>query len=213
MTTRRHRANARTLATYEATTALYRERTGQQLPEGIGLLLTTLARSAPEGPILEIGSAHGRDALVLEGLGRTVRRTDATRAFVEQLRADGRAADALNVLTDPLVDDQHGPYAAVLANAVFLHFSPGELHTVLRAVADALLPGGLLGFTVKVGDGSEWTTAKLGAPRFFRYWRPDPLRDLVERSGLDVVELAVDPAQPCDWIRVVATPAGRPDGG
>jgi len=37
--------------------------------------------------------------------------------------------------------------------------------------------GGVVAFTVKEGDGAEWSTAKLGLPRHFAYWREPAVRD------------------------------------
>jgi acetylornithine deacetylase len=195
-------SNARTVAAYEAQADRYREQT-QGLPKDDWL--DRLAADAPPGRILEVGSAHGRDATALERRGRSVHRTDAALAFVEMQRAGGYAADVLDVLTDEI----KGPYAAVLANAVLLHFQPDELRRVLAKIRGALLPGGLLAFSVKIGDGSEWSSHKLGVPRFFQYWQPEPLRDLVGECGFDVVALEVDPGTPWDWIRVLARPAGE----
>lgn len=195
--------NARTLAAYEQEAERYRAQT-QALDKDEWLEL--LARQAPPGTILEIGSAYGRDADDLEAMGRHVHRTDATHAFVAMQRSDGHAADLLNVLTDEIT----GPYAAVLANAVFLHFRPDELRTVLTKVHAALASGGVLAFSVKVGDGAEWSSHKLGVPRFFQYWRPDPLRALVESCGFDIDEIVVDAPGPglvWGWIRVLARPS------
>lgn len=201
-----HDWNARTLAAYEEQAQRYREQT-EALDKD--RWLEGLATAAPAGRFLEVGSAYGRDALALESLGRQVHRTDATRAFVEMQRAEGHAADVLNVLTDDIM----GPYAAVLANAVFLHFQPAELRDVLVKVRLALSPGGLLAFSVKIGDGSEWSSHKLGVPRFFQYWQPEPLRDLVTECGYEVLDLQVDPPAPglvWGWIRVIATPRRAP---
>lgn len=195
-------SNARTVAAYEAQADRYREQTQALPPDN---WLDRLASDAPSGRILEIGSASGRDATALEGRGRSVHRTDATLAFVEMQRSEGHRADVLNVLTDEI----KGPYAAVLANAVFLHFQPVELRLVLAKIRGALVLGGLLAFSVKVGDGSEWSSHKLGVPRFFQYWQPQPLRDLVLESGYDVVSLDVEAGTPWDWIRVRATPSRR----
>jgi predicted TPR repeat methyltransferase len=197
--------NATTLAAYEARAEVYRAQTahGPRTPDP---LVERLAALAPPGVVLEIGSAYGGDADSLESLGRRVRRTDATTAFVQMQRAAGHDADVLDVLRDPLVDEQHGPYAAVLANAVFLHFSPDQLHRVLTAVRGALVPGGILGFTVKVGDGAGWSDHKLGVPRWFQYWRAEPLRDAIETAGLEVVDLSTRSGATWDWLVVLATP-------
>lgn len=156
------------------------------------------------GTVLEIGSAHGRDAAFVESLGRTVRRTDATRAFVAMLREQGHEADRLDVLTDPLTGPTHGPYAAVLADAVFLHLSEQQLVHVLAKVRGSLVAGGLLAFTVKVGEGTEWSDHKLGLPRFFQYWQADPLRRTVEAAGFSPVEVVVDTGGTWDWLLVTA---------
>lgn len=204
--------NARTLAAYEQRAQVYREQTPGAGGGTVDVWLRTFAARAPDGVVLEIGSAYGRDADVLASLGRTVRRTDATRAFVDMQRADGHAAYVLDVLTDPLVDDRGGPYAAVLADAVFLHFTPEQLRLVLGKVRDALVAGGLLAFTVKVGHGSEWSDHKLGLPRFFQYWQADPLRDEIEGSGLEVISFEVENGPALDWLVVMCTPRLSPCG-
>ena len=159
---------------------------------------------APAGGMLEVGSADGRDALVLEGLGRQVRRTDATRAFVDLLRLDEQQAEVLNVLTD----DLGGPYAGVLADAVFLHFTPAQLSGVLGRVRESLSPGRVLAFSVKVGQGTEWSSHKLGAPRFFQYWQEEPLRGLLADCGFDVLDLTTETGGVWVWLLVLATPTG-----
>ena len=197
--------NGLTLAAYEQRAEAYREQT-QHVASADDPLVRRLATESPDGVILEVGSGTGRDADALEALGRRVRRTDATRAFVEMQRAAGREAEVLDALRDPLVGAGHGPYAAVLANAVFLHFTQEQLHLVLTKVRDSLVPGGLLGFTVKVGEGSEWTDWKLGMPRFFAYWRAEPLRTAVEGAGFRVLDLTQEAGTTWDWLIVLATP-------
>jgi SAM-dependent methyltransferase len=115
------------------------------------------------GTILEIGSAFGRDATYIESKGYRVDRTDATKAFVELLNKQGHTARVLNAITD----DFGGPYAMVIANAVFLHFKPDEAKQALRNAYKALQPNGIFAFTVKEGNGEEWTDDKLGSPRYF----------------------------------------------
>ncbi len=149
--------------------------------------------------VLEVGSGPGRDADALESHGLRVRRTDATPAFVERLRGAGHPAELLDVLTDEL----GGPYAGIWASAVLLHVAREQLAGVLSRFHAATEPGGLLGFSVKEGDGEEWTTEKLGAPRYYVYWRRDPLLELVTRCGWRPLEVSQWSGPWADWLYLI----------
>lgn len=174
--------NAATLRTYEQAAQLYRERSARvAMDDGLIDLVTA---HAPEGAhVLEIGSGPGVDAAVLEERGFQVRRTDATAAFVEMLRAQGHVADLLDVRTD----DIGGPYDVVFAQAVLLHIDRGELPRVLTRLAAAVRPGGLLAITLKEGDGDEWSSHKVELPRHFVFWREEPLRAALSSAGWELV--------------------------
>src|SRR5271157_2858245 len=88
---------------------------------------TSLSMLSPGSHILEIGSAHGRDALYMESKGFKVDRTDAAHSFVEYMRQQGYQARLLNALGD----DFGGPYDMVYANAVLLHFTVEQTKAVL----------------------------------------------------------------------------------
>ena len=128
-----------------------------------------------------------------------MRRTDATPAFVEMMRADGHDARLLDLRTD----DLGGPYDAILALAVLLHLTRREFGTFLHRAHAAIAPGGLLAFTMKEGDGSEWSTEKLDLPRHFTYWRERDLRTRMARTGwtpLSISQVRMNEA----WIFVIA---------
>jgi len=91
--------NARTLASNEAAADRYAERQPAAAPAALLAFLDAIAGSLPPGGrVLEIGSATGHDAALLEARGLRVHRTDAARAFVEQLRSRGLEAEILNVI-------------------------------------------------------------------------------------------------------------------
>ena len=85
-----------TLATYERAAQRYRD---QSAPAGQSLLefLDCVAQLVGSGEILELGSGPGREARYLERRGLRVIRTDATRAFVEMMRAEGFDARLLDI--------------------------------------------------------------------------------------------------------------------
>ena len=157
----------------------------------------------PGSLVLEVGSGPGRDALELEARGLLVRRTDATPAFVDRLRRQGHPADLLDVLTDQL----GGPYAGIWAAAVLLHLSRPQLAEVLSRFRAAVPANGVLGFSVKEGDGAEWTTDKLDAPRYFVYWRQAPLLELVRRCGWQPVTVSRASSTWADWLYCICRAA------
>lgn len=168
-------------------------------PNVAALLDAMVGRLSVGSRVLELGSGPGLEAVYLEDRGLVVDRTDATDAFVQRLRAQGHEARLLDVR----IDDFGGPYDAVLANAVLLHLDRAQARLALARCLDAVRGGGLLALTLKHGDGESWSVAKLGAPRWFVYWRSDDLRDLVSDVGWRRVELRKVQGRTEPWLHVL----------
>lgn len=166
--------NRRTLNTYENSVDVYIDRSPQYLEGRLEQWVNAVFAGIPkDAHILEIGSASGRDAAYLEGLGFTnVRRTDATIGFVERLREEGYDAEQLNILIDKI--DQNSA-DVIFANAVLLHFDDAELPIALTNIYGGLKDGGEFYFIVaKRAPGqprSAWSSNKVGNERYFS--RPD----------------------------------------
>ncbi|MGH2907697.1 MAG: methyltransferase domain-containing protein, partial [Solirubrobacteraceae bacterium] len=103
-----------------------------------------------------------------------------------------------------------GPYDAVLANAVLLHLTRDDLATAFARIRDAVRPGGTFALTLKEGDGEGLTSAKVGHPRWFTYWREDPLRAVLAATGWTVESLEHVAGTRDDWLHVIARPGDRP---
>ena len=201
-------ARAATVRAYDASAADYRAGTSEMpasLRAAVGRFAALLR---PGARVLEIGSGSGRDARALEEAGLSVRRTDITPAFVQLLRDSGYEADVV----DPLVDDLSDPaapgtpYAGVWADASLLHVDREDLPRVLSRLADATEPGGVLFAGVKEGDGEDWSLhGNVTAPRFFTYWREEPLRSALTGAGWRVAKVERDTASRGEgWLLVVA---------
>lgn len=197
-------ANAQTISAYDRHVHRYIDGTTHEVSgavkEWLGRALDGLP---PDARILELGSGFGRDAAYLRRLGYQVRCTDATPAFVEALRSRGITASVLNAITD----DLPGDLDMVLANAVLLHFTRADFAGVTAKARRALRPGGRFAFTLKAGDGEEWSSDKLGAPRFFCYWRAPHVRAVLTAAGFvsfDLREVRAGRGDR-DWLHVVAT--------
>ena len=159
--------------------------------------------------VLEIGSGSGRDALALEELGLSVRRTDVSRSFVRLLRAGGHDAEVLDPLTDDLADPERpgAAYDGVWANASLLHVRREHLPTVLSRLADATRSGGVLAMAVKEGEGARFSThGSVAAPRHFTFWRESPLRAVLAGAGWRVTACEGGVAGPRGetWLEVRA---------
>lgn len=196
-------SNAETLRSYEAHVQDYIDGTSQTVSGASKDWLDAALSGLPaEARILELGSAFGRDAAYITSRGFTVDCTDAVEGFVSRLRQQGFAARRFNALTDEL----DGRYDLIVANAVMLHFDGDEFVLVLRKLCQALKPGGRFAFTLKQGDGEAWSTEKIGAPRFFRYWRKAGLDLPLGDAGFsrwEIAEIATARAHP-DWLQIIA---------
>ncbi|TCO18488.1 hypothetical protein EV652_11532 [Kribbella steppae] len=190
--------NEVTLATYEQAAEKFRE----SIPTEPNTQLIELLEEAinPGDRVLELGSGTGRDAIELERRGFVVRRTDATQAFLDMMRADGYAADRLNAITD----DFGGPYDAVFADAVFLHFDRAQLTEILRKAVRA---APVLAFTTREGKGEEWSNRNLDLPRHFVLWQEEPLREALAATGWQVEHLDRGETRIGFWFHVLASRA------
>lgn len=192
-------SNSLTLQSYELRIQEYINGTAAEVSgnfkDWIDATLTYLPVNAE---IIEIGSGFGRDANYIESSGFKVQRTDATEAFVIFLQSQGHFAHRFNILTEAFP----GQYDLIFANAVFLHFTPQEIEKAFSKIHAALRERGILAFSVKKGEGEEWTNAKLGQPRYFCYWTQDRLVSLLKKSNFEVVRIFEDEI----FLQIIAKP-------
>jgi SAM-dependent methyltransferase len=196
-------ANKQTVASYDLHVPEYVAGTSNLV---LGLAKTWIDAALDGLPLdarlFELGSGHGRDAIYIQTLGYALDCSDATPAFVEHLCGLGLEARHFNALSDTLPSD----YDLILANAVLLHFNRQQFSNVLAKMSGALKPGGRFSFTLKRGDGEEWSSAKLNAPRYFCYWQPEALPVLLSAAGFSSwsIDVGTFERTHADWISVLA---------
>ncbi len=198
-----------TVEAYDASAAAYRDGTRAVSEEDLAAVAAFAADLGPGARVLEVGSAGGRDAGLLEDAGLSVRRTDVSPGFVALMRADGQDADLLDPLTDDLDDPARPgtPYDGVWASASLLHVDRHDLPTVLARLAGATRPGGLLRLWLKEGDGAAWSRhGHVAGVRRFTFWRPEPLAEVLADAGWEVIDLRhVDSTVSAEpWLDVTA---------
>jgi 2-polyprenyl-3-methyl-5-hydroxy-6-metoxy-1,4-benzoquinol methylase len=182
-------ANELTLRSYEQGTQEYISGTAAEVSGQTKVWIDrTLALLPKQARIIEIGSAFGRDSHYIESCGFSVERTDATHSFVTLLQGQGYSAHAFNIIRDAF----NGTYDMIFANAVFLHFTAEEFEKVITKTHEALNSNGILSFSVKKGEGQEWSSAKINRPRYYCYWTPDALMEKLESAGFTILYTAED---------------------
>jgi SAM-dependent methyltransferase len=172
--------NKKTIESYETSINEYIQNTpnkrGGAVLDWIGKSIQMLK---PTDKILEIGSAYGRDAKIIEEKGLHVEKTYATKGFVKILQRHDPTAHILNIITDDIDDG----YDLIIANAVFLHFNDNETQSTTKKVYNALNPGGIFSLTLKQGGGETWRNNKSMPPRYFNYWSKEDIVELLTNTG------------------------------
>lgn len=192
-------ANERTIRTYNDDIQAYIDGTPQVTTRNQKKWLDgAFANIKKDASILEIGSAFGRDWRYLTEQGFTIDATDGTPNFVEYLQQQGIDARYLDIIRD--MPKKH--YDAVLASAVFLHFNEDDFNKAATNVRNVLHANGKFIFSVKQGDGEQWTTTKMGAERYFKYWRRDTLE--ASLGALGFVMNGGETFEDDKWIYAVA---------
>ncbi len=187
-----------TLAAYRAEAHRYLQESARPGPPTLAYL-DRIAHLVGGGHVLEFGSGPGWDADYLETHGVQVTRSDATSEFVEMLREAGHEARLIDMRLDAL----GGPYDGILANAVLLHLTREQFEAVLRRCRAAVGENGILGCTLKEGDGAQWTEEKISRPRYFTYWREAPLREALDRAGWIVLSIERVVGRTATWLYVI----------
>jgi SAM-dependent methyltransferase len=156
-----------------------------------------LAHIGKRAPVIaDIGCGDGRDAGYLIGKGATVMLVDLSTGMLAEavknvpagihLKMDLRA---LGIVRDCL--------DGLWASGVLYHLPKSELPAALIELQRVVRPGGLFSFNFKTGtsEGMEKSPRSYpGAPRYYAYYRPGEMRELL--SGLfDIVEEEMYPVK------------------
>ena len=194
-----------TSATYDRIAADYAARAAGAAPETLARIRERFAALlAPGARVLDVGCGPGWEAARLRDLGLRAYGLDRSCGML----AEARALGVLLLLGDmralPL------PEAALdglWVCASFLHIPKCDAPAVLHEFRRTLRPGGALYIGVKEGDGERWVEHRAGLQRFFAFYRPDELDDLLAAHGFVVTKgwlYADSLGRPERWINRIA---------
>ena len=207
--------NEDTLATYDTTAQIYLDNTiahnkkrpehtlekKKRLTNNFKKAFETLPKGAK---VLEIGSADGENAKILESFGFDVTASDVAPAFLEACEKQGLKTIKLNVLKDPLPNGLYG----VLCWRTFVHFMPDDIALALQRVYDVLQPQGRFVFNVidkatHDCDG-RWVDFegdyKMGAKRFYAYYDKDEIVEIIKKTEFKIVSDWHEHGGQNDWF-------------
>lgn len=169
-----------------------------RVPEALAGLLAEHA--LPTGPTLDIGCGTGLMATVLPEDLRPIDGVDIAPKMVEKAKDRGiyrhlHAGDATATLAT--APDFAGPYGLIVSTDVFIYV--GEIGSLFASLAQRLLPGGILAFSVELYEGEGIAIRSTG--RFSH--SPGYIHALAATNGLTVL---AEKAHPIRLEREVPIP-------
>ncbi|MCB1397018.1 MAG: class I SAM-dependent methyltransferase [Rhodobacteraceae bacterium] len=168
-----------TLRVYRARAEEYDRRMTRDEPEPE--LSRFIAALPPGARVLDWGCGPGLQAAVMQRHGVDVDPVDASEAMIAIAR-DRRGLPARQASFDaPL----QGPYQGAWVSFSLLHAPRADLPRHLRALSEALVPGGLLFLGMKLGQGE----ARDALGRFYAYYSRDELLTHLQTAGFAPIDI------------------------
>jgi ubiquinone/menaquinone biosynthesis C-methylase UbiE len=156
----------------------------------------------PGGLVFDVGCGPGFDTAVLQQHQLRVVGLDYSRPMM----LTGR--DQYHVEADFVQSDMRrlplGPDSAdgLWVCASLLHLPRADVPVTLAGFHRILAPGGILMLAVKQGEGEEWAPVAYGhsSPRFFTYWQPDALDELLVTVAFDILDGWTRKTEAATWL-------------
>ena len=160
-------------------------------------------QALPEGAhVLDLGCGPGKSAGIMAQAGLSVTAMDAVPEMIALVPEHALIAPVLGTFDDIAGT---GLYDGIWANFSLLHAKRTDLPRHLKALHNALKPGGLFHIALKSGENSK--RDRLG--RYYTYYTQADLTDLLTAAGFVVDscttgrDVGLD-GTPADWIALHA---------
>lgn len=168
-----------TVAAYDAYAERFDEEYERHMRRYNLMHADAFAAALPGRSVLDVGAGPGNHAAYFAAKGLDVLCGDVSAEMVAICRRKGLSAIALDLETFGLPERFEG----IWANACLLHVPKSSMTEVLDRVARHLVPHGVLGCSVKEGEGEriEEHDEYPGIRRRFSYYADDEFRALLFR--------------------------------
>lgn len=148
-------------------------------------VMIDLFADSVKGPVLDVGSGPGRDALLLKERGLDVTCIDASQAMIELCKEKGLCAIAADFEELPFDD---GKFHGVWAYTSLLHTPKAEVNKPMSEISRVLQPGGILGLGLIEGDQELYRESSgMNRPRWFSFYTKEEIEALLEKHGFEVL--------------------------
>ena len=141
-----------------------------------------LAHLPDKARILDAGCGSGRDSLAFQRRGHDIMATDASLAMVKHASALLNQ-DVLHLRHEAIAFEE--AFDGIWSNASLLHVPQDELPDVFGRLRQALVPGGVLFTSFKLGEGEMFRSDRL-----FSNQTMESFRELIDDvPGLELIEI------------------------
>ena len=197
-----------TIETYQQSFDTYvaktRNEPSAEFREWMNVFLSYISQN---GMILEIGSATGRDARYFASKGYKILCTDVIPKALQKLSEEGFETAEFDFRNNPKLE-WIGKFDGIFANASLLHAPRDVFENVLRNAVGILNEGGVMAFSLKVGNGEEIMVEKLDGPRFFCLHTEPEIRSILSKLPFEIISISyVDNGT---WMTVVIKLVAKP---
>jgi 2-polyprenyl-3-methyl-5-hydroxy-6-metoxy-1,4-benzoquinol methylase len=189
-----------TVANYQQNFQQYKNMTPNSVGNvTIDWLNNLVSRLSKGSKIIELGSAHGRDAKFFCEKDLNTLCTDVIEVAILELQKNGFDAEYYDYNTE-FKSEWLNNFDAIFANAVLLHAKRENINQILTRLCLVIKKDGLFALSLKIGKGEEISFEKMPLGRFFTYYTIETFSTFVPENLELVYQNITDDKK---WLQLI----------